>query len=308
VDNSNVAPGPVAQVDPLVAKLTEALLAPFDPSEVKFKPAVVSGTRALALAYVDARVIQDRLDEVLGISGWQDEYEFLPDGSVVCRLRCKIGSEWITKTDVGGQSEQPDEGDRRKAAVSDALKRAAVKFGVGRYLYRLPQIWVDYDPQKRQFKAPPKLPLSALPAAHRPAVGAHAPGSPAAEPVASGTAKQAPKPEPELAKAKPTRAKSEPATPKMPDKTAESPRHGALPANGVELQQRLYAYDAQLAKQGVCRPGELVKHVVQAGVKAGYEADLATWAGAAIQLAVNETKAFEAKVREHPARQKDAAA
>ena len=121
-----------------VEALTEALASPFDPREVRFKPAVVSGNRALALAYVDARVIQDRLDDVLGVTGWQDEYECLPDGSVVCRLRLRLGDEWITKMDVGGPSEQPDEGDRRKAAFSDALKRAAVKFGIGRYLYRLP--------------------------------------------------------------------------------------------------------------------------------------------------------------------------
>ena len=130
---------------------------------MKFKPAVVSGNRALALAYIDARVIQDRLDEVVGVLGWQDEYECLPDGSVVCKLRLRLGDEWITKMDVGGPSEQPDEGDRRKAAFSDALKRAAVKFGIGRYLYRLPNQWVDYDAHKRQFTKTPTLPAHALP-------------------------------------------------------------------------------------------------------------------------------------------------
>jgi hypothetical protein len=137
------------------------LAAPFEAEEVRFKPAVISGNRALALAYVDARAIQDRLDEVLGVSGWQDDYECLPDGSVVCRLRLRLGDKWITKMDVGGPSEQPDEGDRRKAAFSDALKRAAVKFGIGRYLYRLPAQWVDYDAQKRRFLRPPTLPATA---------------------------------------------------------------------------------------------------------------------------------------------------
>src|SRR5437588_3037624 len=101
---------------PDVESLTRALSAPFDASEVRFKPAVVSGNRALALAYVDARAIQDRLDVVLGVAGWQDEYECLPDGSVVCRLRLHLGNEWITKMDVGGPSGQPGETDRRKAA------------------------------------------------------------------------------------------------------------------------------------------------------------------------------------------------
>jgi len=61
----------------------------------------------------------------------------------MCRLRIKLGDRWISKTDVGSPSEQPDVGDRLKAAFSDALKRAAVKFGIGRYLYRLSAQWVD---------------------------------------------------------------------------------------------------------------------------------------------------------------------
>jgi hypothetical protein len=138
---------PVQKHDPTnteVDTITSALAEPFDPTDVRFKPAVVSGNRALALAYVDARVVQSRLDQVLGVDGWQDDYECLADGSVVCRLRLRMGSEWITKVDVGGPSEQPDGGDRLKAAFSDALKRAAVKFGVGRYLYRLPTQWMDF--------------------------------------------------------------------------------------------------------------------------------------------------------------------
>lgn len=138
-------------------ELQAQLAAPFDPSEVKFKPAVVKGNRALALCYVDARTIMDRLDGVVGVDGWSDEYELLPDGSCLCKLRVRFGETWITKMDVGGESEQSDEGDRHKAAVSDALKRAAVKFGVSRYLYRLPSQWCDYDPQKKQLVGKPAL-------------------------------------------------------------------------------------------------------------------------------------------------------
>jgi hypothetical protein len=238
-----------------VAELTAALAAAFQPEEVRFKPAAVSGNRALALAYVDARAIQDRLDQVLGVMGWQDSYRCLQDGSVVCRLRVRLGDEWITKMDVGSPSEQPDGGDRLKAAFSDALKRAAVKFGIGRYLYRLPQQWVDYDSHKRTFARPPQLPAFALPAA-RPA-----------------------------------------------RKTAT---HG-LPADGAELQRRLRDYDARLAAQGLCAAGELTKHVVAVGVKAGHGPDLSTWAGPAMQLAAEETRAFEGKLRAQQAPSKDVA-
>src|SRR5947209_2362367 len=200
-----------------VEALTQALSAPFDAREVKFKPAVVTGNRALALAYVDARVIQDRLDDVLGVTGWQDEYECLPDGSAVCRLHLRLGDEWITKMDVGGQSEQPDEGDRRKAAFSDALKRAAVKFGIGRYLYRLPSQWCDYDPHKKQFTRTPQLPPTALP--QKPAAPQALPPKPAAKALS--------------------------ANPAPPPRPAPN-----LPANGAELQRRLYDHDARLAAKG----------------------------------------------------------
>lgn len=138
--------------------LFRKLAAPFDETEVKFKPQAVKGNRALALAYVDVRAVMDRLDAVLGPGDWQDDYTLLSDGSVACRLSIRVGDRWVTKVDVGGTSEQPDGGDRMKSAFSDALKRTAVKFGIGRYLYRLPQVWWDYDPAKRQFATPPRLP------------------------------------------------------------------------------------------------------------------------------------------------------
>src|SRR5262245_33475631 len=231
----------VAHMPATWTQVERRLAAPFQLNEVRFKPAVISGGRALALAYVDARAIQDRLDEVLGVAGWQDEYECLPDGSVVCRLRLHLGDQWITKMDVGGPSEQPDEGDRRKAAFSDALKRASVKFGVGRYLYRLAPMWVDYDPHRKQFVRPPVLPSAAL-------------------------------------------QKKEPQTPAAGKRATPAKKDGNhnLPANGEELQRRLYAYDARLAAQNLCRAGELIKHVVQAGAKAGHDPDLSSWTGPAI--------------------------
>lgn len=118
--------------------------------------------RALVVPYVDARTVLDRLDRVVGPEGWQDAYEVLADGERAVRdergerrerlveVKCRLTVLGVTKEDVG-------EGDSLKAAFSDALKRAAVKFGVGRYLYRLEKQWVDYDPEKGRF-TPPKLP------------------------------------------------------------------------------------------------------------------------------------------------------
>jgi hypothetical protein len=239
---------------PADRSVAQALSAPFEDTEVKFKPQAVKGNRALALAYVDVRAIMDRLDNVLGVENWQDRYQLLPDNSVMCQLRLKIGDRWITKADVGGRSEQPDGGDRLKAAFSDALKRAAVKFGIGRYLDRLPQQWADYDPQKRQFTGPPRLPDWARARAATP---------PAATPQAAV-------------------------------------RKGGVPADGTELHRRLREADSDLAAKGLCPVGSLLAHVTQAGVKAGFGADLSQWAGPAIELAVAETRAFKSRLASAP--------
>jgi hypothetical protein len=152
---------------------------PFDPDEIKCKPQAVKGTRALVTFYIDARLVEDRLDEVVGVSGWKEDYQALPEGAVVCRLSILFGNEWVTKMDVGSPSEQPDGGDRMKAAFSDALKRAAVKFGIGRYLYRIPNVWHDYDPAKKQFIGRP-IPGGPAAPAPRPAAA-----KPAAQPSAA---------------------------------------------------------------------------------------------------------------------------
>lgn len=145
-------------------QLSIALTAPFPASAVHFRPLIVKDGRALAVAYLDARAVMQRLDSVFGVGGWKDRYQIVNSGSVLCTLAVKVDGEWVEKMDVGSPSEQPDEGDRLKAAVSDSLKRTACKIGVGRYLYRVPAQWCEYDAQKKQFKATPKLPAWALPA------------------------------------------------------------------------------------------------------------------------------------------------
>lgn len=215
------------------------LAAPFAASEIKWKPSVVSGNRALAMAYVDARVIQDRLDEVLGVENWQDDYELLPGGEVICRLKIRLGGEWLTKVDVGGQSEQKDEGDRMKAAFSDALKRAAVKFGVGRFLYRLPAQWVDYDPAKKQFVRTPTLPDLARPAA-----------------------------------AKAPATKAVPAA--MPDKTT-LPKKMGIDWSGGKLSRDLQTREAELIGAGLCKKDQLLTLIDEFGADRGFPDSIEAW-------------------------------
>lgn len=149
--------------------LSRLLTAPFPLDAVHWKPLAVKGNRALAAAYLDARAVMQRLDSVFGVGGWSDAYTITPAGSVICKLSVKVGDDWVVKTDVGSPSDQPDGGDKLKAAFSDALKRASVKLGIGRYLYRVPSMWCEWDTQRRQFVRSPTLPAWALPSVKVPA-------------------------------------------------------------------------------------------------------------------------------------------
>jgi hypothetical protein len=111
--------------------LFAALAAPFDPSEIKLR-----SQAGRQLPYVTARTIMNRFDQVLGPENWWDD--FVPnEHSVICRLTIRLpdGSA-LTKCDAGGYAGLADPGDDDKSGFADAFKRTAVKFGVGRYLYR----------------------------------------------------------------------------------------------------------------------------------------------------------------------------
>ena len=108
-----------------------ALAAPFASHEVKVR--MQAGRQ---LHYITARTAMNRLDSVLGPENWWDEY--LPsEHSVLCKLTIRLpDGAMLTKADAGGYAGMSDQGDDDKSGISDAFKRAAVKFGVARYLYR----------------------------------------------------------------------------------------------------------------------------------------------------------------------------
>jgi len=130
-------------------EMVKALAQPFE--TVDFLPKANSGGMALGLPYIDARDVMRRLDAVVGAE-WTWDYEVL---SADCkRVKGKLTVRGVTRCDAG-EADREDE--PLKSAVSDALKRCAVHFGIGRYLYFLPQVWAPFDAQKRRFVEKPQL-------------------------------------------------------------------------------------------------------------------------------------------------------
>lgn len=119
------------------------LAAPFPPEAIHWRAQTVTknGDKALALAYIDARDVMDRLDAVCGPANWQDSYTETAKGRLICTLSLRVGEEWIAKSDGAGDTDV----EGSKGAISDALKRAAVKWGIGRYLYDLGNVWAPCE-------------------------------------------------------------------------------------------------------------------------------------------------------------------
>lgn len=101
-------------------------------------------TKAIALAYIDARDVMERLDEVCGAGNWQCKHPHA-NGKTSCAIGIKIDGEWVWKENGAGDSQVEAE----KGAFSDSLKRAAVLWGIGRYLYDVDNIWVEIDQFKK---------------------------------------------------------------------------------------------------------------------------------------------------------------
>lgn len=84
--------------------------------------------------YITSRAIQTRLDDVLGIDGWEVfQHETLSGDGFICTLKLFINGKWVTKQDVA----QKTDIEALKGGASGALKRAGALAGIGRYLYRL---------------------------------------------------------------------------------------------------------------------------------------------------------------------------
>lgn len=173
----------------LPKELVTKLRAPFKPEDISWKPQTVDykGKTALAVAYADPRAYADRLNEVLGVGGWSDSYHFIatpfnkyvkgkvawgdkpatedkqiPGNKVLCVATIDI-KEFDIRISSTGDSDASDD-NAATSAEAQAFKRAAMKIGLGRYLYELPKVTARFDKGK-WLDGPPALPDWALPEA-----------------------------------------------------------------------------------------------------------------------------------------------
>lgn len=125
------------------------LLAPFSDSELEWRLQWTNNekTSGIAVPYITNRAIQNRLDTVVGFENWKNEYiPWHSDGkkaSQICGISIYFESrkEWVTKYDGAENSDiEPVKG-----GLSDSMKRAAVQWGLGRYLYSMDTVFVDVE-------------------------------------------------------------------------------------------------------------------------------------------------------------------
>lgn len=120
--------------------ISNVLAKKFDIIDIDFVVKEAKQGLLMIVPYLKSRSVMNRLDEAFGVFGWESKLNAIYENNRLTGYECTItASELnISKTDAGVASAI----DSIKGAASDALKRAAVQFGVGRYLYEIKEIWV----------------------------------------------------------------------------------------------------------------------------------------------------------------------
>jgi len=115
----------------------------FKDVEWKIQVATQDKTCGMAVAYLNSRAIQTRLDEVVGACNWKNCYVPWQNNAQLCGLSIYDSErkDWVTKYDGAENTEI----EAVKGGLSDSFKRAAYMWGIGRYLYQIDGIWVDIE-------------------------------------------------------------------------------------------------------------------------------------------------------------------
>lgn len=134
-----------AKTDLLSSADLKILKAPF-PRErlgVKIQTLSKEKTRAMLVLYLQHTDVQDRIEEV--DPAWTCEVLKEERHAETVFVRSRMIIKGVARENVG-------EGYDPKAAYSDALKRCAMLFGIGRYLYDSPTVWTDYQESRDRYR------------------------------------------------------------------------------------------------------------------------------------------------------------
>ena len=126
------------------AETVGKLRQPFNPEHIRWKvqqnPKEGPGDAyAVVVVFVDARTVAAHLDDTVP-GEWAATYHAPPVTVGHPALECRLTVCGVTRADVGTVEPSKNPDSDTKDLYSDALKRAAVQFGVGAFLYRFPQV------------------------------------------------------------------------------------------------------------------------------------------------------------------------
>lgn len=102
---------------------------------IRWRVLTSKGGISRIVAYQDARDVQKVLDHVCGPENWENKPMNI-NGKLYMAIRIKIDDSWVSKADVGTETTI----ESVKGEASDALKRAAVAWGIFRDIYELDYI------------------------------------------------------------------------------------------------------------------------------------------------------------------------
>ena len=117
------------------------LSTPLKANEIEFRvQSINKGGYATILAYKDARVDMQRLDDVCTPLGWKREH-CRDNKNCIVSIWDENKKQWVSKEDTGTESNAEAE----KGLASDSFKRACFNWGIGRELYDYPLIQIKLN-------------------------------------------------------------------------------------------------------------------------------------------------------------------
>ena len=122
----------------------EDLSKPLTVDQIDFRvQSINKGGYATVLAYKDARVDMQRLDDVCGPLNWKREHS-RDNHNCTVSIWCPDTQQWVGKEDTGTESQA----EAQKGLASDSFKRSCFNWGIGRELYDYPVIQVKLNDQE----------------------------------------------------------------------------------------------------------------------------------------------------------------